>query len=562
MKKTIMLLVVLVLLLSVAAPGLCDFGRAGNMVSPAVLSLIPQNSVTGQAWVASGTYSWSYAPLFFKPDEREGAEASGPAPTDPAARDSAVHLKLPGASNYMLYWEDGWAPDTVSVSVWDVAVYEHPEETEAYFLGTKDPAWDRIVLEPDRIYVFTAEWIRDYPDEEEGRAEYILVTDRMTEEETARARGKGYEPPTEEDLRLLTIKVDGVDIVLGQTTGLDLEKQKIFRDYDYDGSLELSSDMDGAGYVYAMTENEEPDQPIVTVDAFWAYDLPIEYCGFDGMIGDPDTDPDNLWLEEEYRWTAEDLKEMEEEDDWENAGMWGGMINWMASLGHLEESVEGIYSTTVTLSNGQRLSISSHDSPVSITLLPKASFRPVAFTEDDADTENGHYDLRITSLDRVETDSFFFAELYQEDLYPAEGLAILQAGELIRINGRDAEIVSIEYREGDKYEIGISGDEMTEYYMFRPAYGREGLCCASSMEDWVPVTLLTSVRIRLPLPENFTYTTISAGEEIPHSAEEFLELLRNGEAGTWSPYNTSITFENGQVVNILHSGYPTGPDEE
>ena len=225
----------------------------------------------------------------------------------------------------------------------------------------------RITLEPGRVYLFRAVWEKDAPDEEYGTADYYVVTEQMSEQESAAARARVNAPFSEEDLRFLTLRIGNAECILGASTPRDLMDQGLLCDIEDDVIvIRLEGCENGEIYVYA--ENLSPDEPIRSLNAFWAYEMPLDYCGFNGIIEDPDTDPDNTWLPEEYRWTAEELRESEKDDDFENCGLWDGMISWMGSRFHMEESTEGIYSVVVTLSNGCELSISSHDSPVSLAL--------------------------------------------------------------------------------------------------------------------------------------------------------------------------------------------------
>ena len=116
MKKRItgMLLAFMILLLLPCA-GHGDFGPSGHMISPAVLVLVPESRMNSRFWVASSNYSWSYAPLYFKPEERVESETCGAAPTDPETNASSEHLKLPEASVFTLEWDSGWRADSVSV---------------------------------------------------------------------------------------------------------------------------------------------------------------------------------------------------------------------------------------------------------------------------------------------------------------------------------------------------------------------------------------------------------------------------------------------------------------
>lgn len=371
MKKRMMAAALALLMaMAMAAPGSADFGSAGNMVSPGVLVLIPENPENSRTWIDCSGYFWSYAPLFFKPDDRvtTGAEGAGLADLD--TEDSTAWMKLAGPAVFTMAWDDGWAPDVLSITSWDSALFGNPGDAESLFKGAAEPEDGKITLEPGRIYRFMAEWVRDYPDEEYGEAEYILVTEQMTEEEAAAAKARVGAPFSEEDLPYLTLKIGDAVCVLGTTTPRDLRAQGLICEPDMDCFTIRMEDVEN-GDIYAYTKNLSEDEPIIALNAFWAYDMPLEYCGFDGSIGDPETDPDNTWLEEEYRWTAEDLREAQAEDDFENRGMWSGMVRWLRGSFHTEESVEGIYTAVITLSNGRELSISSHDSPVGLSLLPE-----------------------------------------------------------------------------------------------------------------------------------------------------------------------------------------------
>ena len=571
-RKALALLLAL-LLLSIPICGSADFGSGGNMISPATLVLIPASGVHSRFWVYCDNFSWSYAPLFFKPDERVETESGGAAPTDPEVLASADRLKLTGSSAFTLSWEDGWRPDTVSVRIWSADVFDHPDQADDFSLGEKDLPYGRIVLEPDCLYQFTAVWERNHG-EERGQAEYYVITEQMSDQETAEARARVSAPFSKEDLQLLTLKIGDAECILGITTPQDLIDQGLDYYVDFDGSYTVRTDPDQEGEVYVYSDgNNAPDQPITSVNAFWAYEMPLEYCGFDGIISDANTDPDNLFLPEYDRLTEEELRELVEEgNEDDNTGWWGGMIYWMYSRFNVEESVEGIYSTVVTLSNGRELSISSHDSPVSLALLEENAFRPLSVYEDDADQENGSFGLLITDTSLLDTDQYFTAELYQPDLYPADGLSILQPGDRIVIDGRNVKIASVILREENEsddrtegtppvgYEIGCDGIGAAEFFTFRPASGKEGLYTVSGLEGRVSASLLESVRIQLPLPENFICTEISAGDEVSHPAEEFLELLRSGDLRQWNQYNTTIRFGGGVPVQILHSGDFSDPD--
>ena len=374
-QKVFAILLALVLVLTMAVPASADFGGAGNMISPAVLELIPRDGVANRSWASPARFTWSYAPLFFKPDERETSSAEGPAPTDPETDTASEHLKLQGPTACRLYWNSGWSPDRVAVTSWNTEVFSHPESPEAYVLGTEDLQGEEmeITLEPGRVYQFHAVWELDYADDETGEADYYVVTEQMTEEEIAAAEARRSAPFSEADLQLLTLKINGVDCVVGTTTPQELKNRGLSVWQEMDGEFAVTAGEDPYGFIYVGTADGTMDSPIISINAFWGYGIPLEYCGvvwhdgeddpYDDWDEDPDPDEDD---------TDEDDTDDTEPDESYDEDDFDDMFTAVAALTdypfYVEESVEGIYSTVVTLSNGRELSVSHHDSPPSLYL--------------------------------------------------------------------------------------------------------------------------------------------------------------------------------------------------
>ena len=359
MKKTGAILLGLMILF-VSLPARADYGSAGNMISPAVLALVPQSRETNRFWAEPGRYTWSYAPLFFKPEERRESEVSGPAATDPEVNTAAAHLKLPGVSAYSLRWESGKKPDNLTIDV-----YTHPKQADGYALGTADLQVNgQIKLEPDRIYQFHAVWELDYADDEVGEADYYVVTEQMTEAEISAAEARTGAPFSEKDLMLLTLKIENVDCVIGTTTPRDLADAGLYVNEEYDGTVAIMTTDDPYGYIYAQTVDGTMDSPIYSINAYWGYEILIEYCGVilsEPTIGTEDDSADD---------SDDDWDEDDEPDDGDGLwGVWLAVAEMTDNPFYVEESEEGIASTVVTLSNGQELYISEHSSPVSLTLL-------------------------------------------------------------------------------------------------------------------------------------------------------------------------------------------------
>ena len=363
MKKATAVLLGLVLLF-VSLQAFADYGHAGNMISPAVLALIPQSRATNRFWAFPSRYTWSYAPLFFKPEERRNSEVTGPAATDPEVDTAAAHLKLPGVSVYTPSWESGNSPARITVSSWKAEVYSHPEQADGYALGTADlEAGEPLELEPDRVYQFHAVWESEYASEETGEADYYVVTEQMTEAEASSAEARVNAPFSEKDLMLLTLKIRGVDCVLGTTLPQDLAGAGLYVDQDYDGSVAITDSEDPYGYIYAETVDGTMDSPIYFINAYWGYEIPIEYCGV--ILSEPtigtENDPDDDWDDD-----GNEDEPADENGPWD---VWQVLDELADNPFYIEESEEGIASTVITLSNGQELYVSEHSSPVSLTLL-------------------------------------------------------------------------------------------------------------------------------------------------------------------------------------------------
>ena len=362
MKKATAVLLGLVLLF-VSLQAFADYGHAGNMISPAVLALIPQSRATNRFWAFPSRYTWSYAPLFFKPEERRNSEVTGPAATDPEVDTAAAHLKLPGVSVYTPSWESGNSPARITVSSWKAEVYSHPEQADGYALGTADlEAGEPLELEPDRVYQFHAVWDPEYEAEESGEADYYVITEQMSEAEASAANARVGAPFSEKDLMLLTLKIEGVDCVLGTTTPRDLADAGLSVFPEYDGTVAITAGEDPYGYIYAETVDGGMNSPVYSVNAYWGYELLIEYCGVilsEPSVGTEDSPEDDSW--------DEDIEDEPDDGD-VLPDIWQVIAGLTDNPFHVEQSVEGIDSAVITLSNGYELHVSDHSSPVSLSL--------------------------------------------------------------------------------------------------------------------------------------------------------------------------------------------------
>lgn len=190
-----------------------------------------------------------------------------------------------------------------------------------------------------------------------------------------------------------------------------------------------------------------------------------------------------------------------------------------------------------------------------------AEVRPVEAAP-GPDLSNGTFCLTVRDKDRIENSGFFTAALFLEDLYDADQIRALVPGDTILVNGEIwtvDELVLHETEEGefDSYEI-YTREEYDGYIAFRPSMHEGLFLCVTN--DWSPVTPAGEVKVMLPLPDRFEYIYISAGEEEePRDMQAFLDsLAAHGEFTAW---NTSCVFENGELVRVVHSSYPEGPED-
>ena len=176
---------------------------------------------------------------------------------------------------------------------------------------------------------------------------------------------------------------------------------------------------------------------------------------------------------------------------------------------------------------------------------------------------SGSFCLTVTDPEHVADGGFFTAELSVEDRYDPAQIKALSPGDTVEMNGRTWTVREIVMHGADEpgreasYEI-YPEEEYYGYLAFTP---RPDGTYSALIDDWVPVTPVGEVKVMLPLPDRFSYVSISAGEENePEGMDAFLEALRL--SGDFNAYNTSCEFEDGTLTKVVHSSYPQGPEED
>ena len=190
------------------------------------------------------------------------------------------------------------------------------------------------------------------------------------------------------------------------------------------------------------------------------------------------------------------------------------------------------------------------------------ALRPLEIDPADIDLENGTFRLEIRDEDRIDGGGYFTAGLFLENCYDAARVEALVPGDTVEMNGTVFTVKMVyphlSVEDNMMNDIEIYPEEAYDGYLsFIP---NEDGTFSARIDDWVPVTPVGEIRISLPLPDRFTYISVTAGEkDEPADAEAFLEDL--DMFGGFAPWNTSCIIEDGVLVNITHASYPWGPDE-
>lgn len=194
-----------------------------------------------------------------------------------------------------------------------------------------------------------------------------------------------------------------------------------------------------------------------------------------------------------------------------------------------------------------------------------AEIRPIPVDHDTADLSSGEFRLSVRSTGQITSGGFFFAVLYQQDHYDAEQIKALAPGDTVYMNDLPWTVSEVVIHADDEdesvaaYEI-YPVEDFYGYLVFQP---REDGTFVAVIDDCAAVTLLGTVKVSLPLPDRFEYVRIAAGEEQdPLGADDLIEALKQEDAvETFTAWNTSCVFENGELVRVVHSDYPEGLDD-
>lgn len=184
-----------------------------------------------------------------------------------------------------------------------------------------------------------------------------------------------------------------------------------------------------------------------------------------------------------------------------------------------------------------------------MTLSPEAA-------EASVDTEGtACYGMAVCDAGELESNTGLTVELYVPNTYSADRVRMLKAGDTIVVEDRGIRIAEVCQRSGQEIEL-IPAEEDVSYIVLTSA---ESGGYTALIDDRTPCALIGEMEIPLPLPDGFVY--LDGPDEEPHTGEAFIRALRDGADEWITPFNTTITLENGIPTVICHSDYPEGPAE-
>ena len=168
-----------------------------------------------------------------------------------------------------------------------------------------------------------------------------------------------------------------------------------------------------------------------------------------------------------------------------------------------------------------------------------------------ADTENGVYQAEVTELDRIMEGGFFTVRLYAAEIYPADQVEALRAGDRVQVNGNVYTVKSMIPHDEGTLEL-IPEEEIFGYIVFNSRNGSYTVM----VDDETVRTHLTDVKIWMPLANNFSFASIEgSGDAVVYDADAFVSLVNREEIGELTPAHTTVQFEGGLLMTILYTEY-------
>ena len=179
---------------------------------------------------------------------------------------------------------------------------------------------------------------------------------------------------TEEELRMMTVRIKGVDYTVGKSTPRDLVRNGWNCFPEWNGVFTFR-DPECNNMIEVTTAGGTLDEPIIRISCQFACEIDLEYCGYNGLIDpdDPD-DPDRGYFGDDPDETEPGDKPPGQDgdpgpEDNNRQKHWTALTGWIHNVigADQDTSVPGT-SVCCPLSDGRFLYLYSNSSPVVITL--------------------------------------------------------------------------------------------------------------------------------------------------------------------------------------------------
>ena len=240
----------------------------------------------------------------------------------------------------------------------------------------------------------------------------------------------------------------------------------------------------------------------------------------------------------------------------------------------VEEAVRSYSETDVSAGNDVTGSDPTKDGGSSVEAAPPAVTEPPAAVETGAadvlrpldlegmtvDTDEGRYMACVKDLEKILDGGWFTLDIYMADTYAVEGFNNLRENSKIEVAGRVLTVDQIKSLGDGSCEL-YTREDVDGYIVFKKD---TDTTCSVTLNDWTPCRFLESVKIMMPLANNFSFVWAGGDESAQvYDADAFVDLAASGKlTGELRQYNTLVQFNEGLLEMIGHTDYPYGPDDD
>jgi len=229
-----------------------------------------------------------------------------------------------------------------------------------------------------------------------------------------------------------------------------------------------------------------------------------------------------------------------------------------------DEAAAAVTETPATEAPAVETAVPATDAPTAETEAPASSapilLEPVDTAGQGVDVENGTFWTRLWGIEYLDDGGLFYADLYQEDLYPAAAVEGLKPGDQVRVGDQIFLVMLITPSETTQnmYDVIFAEDMLGKYSFLKvddkyPDRDNYHLLLGGSPF----LHFCTDYPVRMPLPNAFQFAWVDGSDVQLRDADSFISLLRNEviPEEELTEDRTAIQFRDGLVTAIVHAEY-------